>query len=511
MLNSPSGKVYLVGAGPGSLAYLTLRAKQILSQAEVLIYDALIDSQLLNLVTPNCLKLDVGKRGGCPSTPQATINQLLVEYCQQGKQVVRLKSGDPFIFGRARVEIETLTKVGCNFELIPGISAAIAAPLLAGIPLTDKELSRCFAVLSAHQPEILDWKTLAQIDTLVILMGGRSLGKIVQQLQQHGRSPSEPIAIVRHCSRPEQQIWTGTLADIRQKTAGISLSPAIMIVGEVVGLREMLKPELPMLPLIGKTILVTRAAQQSSQFTSLLQNEGATVMEMPALEIRPPSSWEGLDGAIAQLSDFQWLILTSANGVDYFWQRLVTLGKDARALAGVKIAVVGKKTAASLQQKGLQPDFIPPDFVADSLVDNFPESLANQKVLFPRVETGGREILVQELTAQGAKVVEVAAYQSGCPAQISPEAWQALQQQAIDIITFASSKTVRNFYQLVESACSAHHQGTIESLLKKVCIASIGPQTSATCVQLFGRVDVEAQEYTLAGLTKAIVQKDQES
>jgi uroporphyrinogen III methyltransferase/synthase len=273
----------------------------------------------------------------------------------------------------------------------------------------------------------------------------------------------------------------------------------------------MLNPQLPMLPLTGKTILVTRAAQQSSQFTKLLRSEGATVIEMPALEIRPPSSWEGLDRAIAHLGDFQWLILTSANGVEYFWERLVTLGKDARSLAGVKIAVVGQKTAASLKQKGLQPDFIPPDFVADSLIENFPESLAAQKVLFPRVETGGREVLVQELTARGAKVVEVAAYQSGCPVQISPEAWQALQQQAVDIVTFASSKTVQNFYQLVESACSSYPQITIESLLKKVCIASIGPQTSATCRQLLGRVDVEAQEYTLEGLTKAIVQKYQES
>ena len=515
------GKVYLVGAGPGSVTYLTLRGQQLLSQAEVLVCDALVDPQLLQLVTPECLKLDVGKRGGCPSTPQEKINQLLVDYCLQGKQVVRLKSGDPLIFGRSSSEIQALEDAGCDFELVPGISSALAAPLLAGIPLTDKILSSCFAVLSAHDPESLDWEALVRIHTLVILMGGRNLGKIVQQLQEKGRSPTEPVAVIRNCGRREQQVWIGTLADIVDQTAGVSLSPAVIVIGKVVGLRRMPNPKSkihlhssedslnlksPLPPLTGKTVLVTRAAEQSSKFTNMLQQQGATVIEMPALEIHPPSSWEGLDRAIAHLSDFDWLILTSANGVEYFFNRLATLGKDARALAGIKIAVVGKKTAASLQQHSLQPDFIPPDFVADSLVEHLREPLVNQKVLFPRVETGGREVLVKELTAQGAKVVEVAAYQSGCPAQIAPAAWSALQQKAVDILSFASSKTVQNFYQLIESALTSNSALNPQSLLENVCIASIGPQTSQSCRQLLGRVDVEAQEYTLEGLTQAIIQ-----
>ncbi|MGK7874604.1 MAG: uroporphyrinogen-III C-methyltransferase [Xenococcaceae cyanobacterium] len=500
------GKVYLVGAGVGSVAYLTLRGKQLLSQAEVLVYDALVDPQLLELVPPNCLKLDVGKRGGCPSTPQEKINQLLVAYCLQGKQVVRLKSGDPLIFGRSIAEMQALRDAGCDFELIPGISSALAAPLLAGIPLTDKVFSSCFAVMSAHKPEALDWEALARIDTLVILMGGSSLSKIVQQLQDKGRSPSEPVAIIRNCGRREQQVWIGTLADIVDQTAGISLSPAVIVIGKVVRLRRMYQSKIPLLPLTGKTVLVTRAAEQSSKFTNLLQQQGATVIEMPALLICPPSSWEGLDRAIANLSDFHWLILTSANGVEYFFNRLATLGKDARALAGIKIAVVGKKTAAILKQHNLQPDFIPPDFVADSLVENFPESLTDKKVLFPRVETGGREVLVKELTAQGVEVVEVAAYQSRCPTQISPPAWEALQQGTVDLVTFASSKTVKNFYQLIESALTPNSESTPQSLLENVCIASIGPQTSKSCHQILGRVDIEAQEYTLEGLTEALVQ-----
>lgn len=518
----PLGKVYLVGAGPGSMAYLTLRGQQLLRQAEVLVYDALVDAQLLQLVPANCRQFDVGKRGGRPSTPQAEINQLLVEQCQQGKQVVRLKSGDPFIFGRATLEIQALTDAGCAFEVVPGISSALAAPLLADIPLTDAVLSRCFAVLSAHQPEALDWEALARIDTLAILMGGRHLATIVQQLQRYGKSYQTPVAVIRACGQTQQQVWVGTLSSIVKQTAGVSLSPVVIVVGEVVGLRDYLRSQ-PQLPveftpkqetigydinrsgcqqmLQGQTILVTRSAQQSSTFRDLLEQEGATVVEMPALLITPPSSWDALDQAITNLSDFDWLILTSSNGVNYFFERLLTLGKDSRALSGVKIAVVGKKTAASLKERGLHPDFIPPDFVADSLVEHFPEPLAEQSLLFPRVETGGREVLVKDLTAQGATIVEVAAYQSTCPGEIAPPASAALQNHTVNIITFASSKTVKNFRKLLEK--TSNHP---LSLLENVCIASIGPETSKTCQQVLGRVDVEAQHYTLEGLTQAIVQ-----
>ena len=505
-MKESNGKVYLVGAGPGNIAYLTIRGQQLLSTAQVLIYDALVDSQLLELAPFNCLKLNVGKRGGCPSTSQKQINQLLVDYCLQGKQVVRLKSGDPFIFGRAGVEIQALKAAGCEFELIPGISSALAAPLLAGIPLTDKILSSCFVVLSAHNPKSLDWRALARIDTLVILMGGRSLEVIIEQLQMQGRSPLEPIAIVRNCGRFNQQIWTGTLANIVEQTNGISLSPAVIIIGKVVELgKKLTNQQFSILPLTGKTILVTRAVEQSSQFTHLLQQQGAKVIEMPALEISPPSSWKDLDQAIANLNQFNWLILTSANGVEYFLNRLSELGKDARALAEIKIAVVGKKTSAVLKQHSLQSDFIPPNFVADSLVANFPEPLANKKILFPRVETGGRKVLVKELTTQGAEVVEVAAYQSKCPVQITSLAWEVLQQKQVDIVTFASSKTVKNFRQLLESAIALNQETNFQSFLENVSIASIGPQTSKTCNQLLGRVDIEAQEYTLDGLTEALV------
>lgn len=541
------GKVYLVGAGPGNLAYLTVQAQYLLTQAEVVVYDALVDVRLLELTPEDCLHLDVGKRGGYPSPNQETIDRLLVEHCQKGKRVVRLKSGDPFIFGRCLAEIQALRVAGCEFEVVPGLSSALAAPLLAGIPLTDPALSQCFVVLSAHDPATLNWRTLAEIDTLVILMGGRHLPEIVAQLQHLGRSPQTPVAVIRWSGHPNQQVRRGTLQDITQQTAGSVISPAVIIVGEVVKLQ--LQPPVPEIdqlpkplsppkiqsqfhqamtlpshqdsaeisrgstprPLAGKTILVTRAGANSFAH---LQQVGATVIEMPALEIGPPSSWSALDQAIAQLETFDWLILTSTNGVDYFFERLHHQSQDARSLAGIQIAVVGKKTALRLKQQGLKPDFVPPDFVADALVSHFPagSDLTGTRILFPRVETGGRDTLVTGLVAKRAEVVEVPAYESRCPAVISPAALDALQGQSVDVITFASSKTVRNFCQLLDQAVSRLNAPEVgvpsnqwQAWLEKVCVASIGPQTSQACKTLLGRVDLEATEYTLEGLAQVII------
>ncbi|WP_107668249.1 uroporphyrinogen-III C-methyltransferase [Cyanothece sp. BG0011] len=498
-----SGKVYLVGSGVGNINYLTLRAYHLIAQSEVLIYDALVDEKLLHLVPETCLKINVGKRAGQPSTQQNQINRLLINYCLLGKQVIRLKSGDPLIFGRVNEEIKALNEANCSYELVPGISSALAAPLLTGIPLTDKEVGRCFTVLTGHQPDLLNWSALAKIDTLVILMGTRNLNKIVAHLISNGKSPHEPIAIIQNSGTEQEKVWIATLKTIIEQVSGLSLSPAIIIIGNVVNLRSMSSSI--SLPLAHKTVLITRAKEQSSQFSHLLQQQGANTLEMPTLEISPPSCWEELDLAIEGLSSFDWLILTSANGVKFFFQRLEALGHDLRVLSNIKIAVVGKKTASYLKQYHLTPDFIPPNFIADSLIDSFPESLSHQKILFPRVETGGREILVKELQKQEANIVEVPAYQSGCPETINPQAWEALKNKQVNIITFTSSKTVKNFYTLVEKALKTQSKSDILSLLEQVCLASIGPQTSKTCYDLLERVDIEAQEYTLDGLTEALV------
>ncbi|MDX2228881.1 MAG: uroporphyrinogen-III C-methyltransferase [Leptolyngbyaceae cyanobacterium bins.349] len=568
------GKVYLVGSGPGDAAYLTLQAREILAQAEVLVYDALVDGDLIDLVPDTCLKLDVGKRGGQPSTPQSEINRLIVDHCQQGKQVVRLKNGDPFIFGRAQSEIGALRQANCDFEIIPGLSSALVAPLMAGIPLTDPQLSRGFTVVTAHDPDALNWVSLAKLDTLVLLMGGRTLPEIVRRLRGHGRSPATPVAIIRYAGRPEQQIWDGTLSTILDRTAGESLAPCVIVIGEVVKLRAYVgeqgaagkkkqeasrqraerkhttqetggegregqeardsradgaetfipslaspaspsAPPLPTvpshaptdstppphsLPLAHKTVLVTRATSQSSQFAELLQAQGAQVVEMPTLEIGPPSSWRDLDRAIARIDDFDWLILTSTNAVDYFFERMEAVTGERAFYSNIKIAVVGEKTAQRLSRTGIQPDFVPPNFVAEALVDYFPEPLGGLRVLFPRVESGGREVLVKEFTSLGAKVREVAAYESRCPAAIAPSALKALQTGIVDVITFASSKTVQHFCQLLQQV-----DADWQTWINGVSIASIGPQTSKSCQELLGRVDVEATEFTLDGLTQAIV------
>ncbi len=499
-------KVYIVGAGPGDISYLTVRAKDVLALAEVLIYDALVDRSLVSLVPHNCMLVNVGKRGGQPSMLQAEIDLLLVEYAQTSKVVVRLKSGDPFIFGRVTAELDALMAAGCDYEVVPGLSTALVAPLLAGIPLTDPVLSRGFAVVTAHLPDDLDWDALARMPTVVILMGARQLDQVVAQLLKHDRPANTPIAIVRWAGTPQQQVWVSDLGQVIAETAGMELSPAVIIVGQVVRLRaylmsgmsnSMTEGDASPTFIAGKTVLVTRASGQASEFSEMLRSRGAKVLELPTLEIVPPSSWDDLDREISRLADFDWLILTSTNGVDAFFARLHQAGKDSRALAGVKIAVVGQKTAQSLQQYGITPDFIPPNFIADALVNNFPGSPAGQRILFPRVETGGREVLVKELTNLGAMIIEVAAYQSRCPDSIDPNILSALQQQDIDIITFASSKTVKHFCQLIGTSLPSGWQD-------QVCIASIGPQTSATCKELFGKVDIEATEYTLLGLIAAL-------
>ena len=505
-------KVYIVGAGPGDISYLTIRAQQVLTQAQVLIYDALVDRGLLSLVPATCVLVDVGKRGGQPSMLQAEIDLLLVEYAQTGQIVVRLKSGDPFIFGRVTAELDALIAADCDYEVVPGLSTALVAPLLAGIPLTDPVLSKGFAVVTAHLPDDLDWSALTRLPTLVILMGARQLAEIVTRLLKHDRSTTTPIAIIRWAGTPQQQVWVSELGRVVVETAGIELSPAVIIIGQVVGLRAYLRCDVSGVLdrttaaeieptnsslIVGKTVLVTRASGQASEFGQMLRSRGARVLELPTLEITPPTSWHDLDREIDHLSEFDWLILTSTNGVDAFFKRLHQAGKDSRALFRLKIAVVGQKTAQSLQQQGITADFIPPDFIADALVNNFPISPAGQRLLFPRVETGGREILVQAFTNLGATVVEVPAYQSQCPQAIDPSILLSLQHQQVDIITFASSKTVKHFTQLIGTSLPSGWQ-------ERVCIASIGPQTSASCRSLLGKVDIEATEYTLAGLVAAL-------
>lgn len=507
-----NGKVFIVGAGIGGVEFLTVRARDLIGAAEVIISDALVDGCLLELAPPDANRLIAGKRGGQASIQQAEINQMLVQYCLQGKRVVRLKSGDPWIFGRSLPEILALQEAGCEWEVVAGISSAIAAPMLAGIPLTEVESSSCFAVMTGHDLSRLPWKAIAQIPTLVILMGTNNLMGLLEKLRE-GKDADTAIAIVRWSGRVDQQIWTGTLADIQSKLPSGSLSPSVIVIGEVVKFHEQLSSprlqtlasfEQEKLPLQGKTILVTRSAGQASLFADLLTSQGASVIEMPTLTIAPPTSWQMLDQAIADLNSYNWLILTSANAVESFFGRLQKSGKDSRALHLLKVAVVGRKTAEVLANYGIKPDLVPTDFVADALVEALIKQnhvLSNQKMLFPRVESGGREILVEQLQQHGAIVDAIAAYESRCPEAIDPVALTAIQNQRLDAIAFASSKTVKHFCLLLDRVAP---QETWQVWIARVKIASIGPQTSKTCDELIGRVDCEALEFTLNGLVDAI-------
>ncbi|MFT0745584.1 uroporphyrinogen-III C-methyltransferase [Synechococcus sp. RC10B2] len=495
------GKVYLVGAGLGGRAGLTQGALEILRRAEAVWVDELVDERLLAELSPQA---QVWRRSGEAGLQEGI--RWLIQRCREGKQVVHLKSGDPLIFGRAREEVQALREAGCPFEIWPGLSSALAGPLWAGIPLTDKHLSRAFAVLTAHELEALPWGALAQLDTLVILMGSRQRQQIAAQLMAAGIPPQRAVALIWGAGQAEQQVWVGTLAELQQgegPEAGEKL-PGLLVVGEVVRLRQEFGPGIPPLPppapLAGKTVLVTRAEGQSPALRELLQAQGARVLEMPALVIQPPSSWDPLDAAIANLEKFDWLLLTSANGVQAFFERLQQQGRDSRALHSLQVAVVGSKTAAVLAQYGIRPDLMPSEFVAEALLPIWPEPVQGQRILFPRVESGGREELVQGLRQRGAEVVEVAAYQSTCPAAADPQVLEALKTRQVDILTFASSKTVQHFAHLLRQAGLGP-----EVWDPPVQIAAIGPKTAETCKKVLGRVDVVAQEYTLEGLLGSLL------
>ncbi|NJM00782.1 MAG: bifunctional uroporphyrinogen-III C-methylase/synthase [Synechococcaceae cyanobacterium SM2_3_2] len=434
------------------------------------------------------------------------INALLLHHARQGSQVVRLKAGDPLIFGRGVEEMEALQKAGIPYVIVPGLSSALTGATYAGIPLTHKSLSRSVAILSAHEPDVLPWAALAQLDTVVILMGSRHLETIAAALLQAGQKLATPVAIIVRAGDPDQQVWTGTLGSL-PNVGQSNLSPALIVVGEVVSLRQVVLPGIPVpmskpsKPLAGQTILVTRAETQASALTDLLRQHGARVLELPTLAIVPPASWDPMDEAIANLNSYDWLLLTSANAVSFWMNRLADHGLDSRALAGIQIAVVGSKTAETLAGYGLRPDLMPTEFVADALLDALPDPQGS-RFLFPRVESGGREVLVKGLQERGADVTEIAAYQSVCPEQADPQVIEALRARQVDVLTFASSKTVQHFGLLMQRA------GLDETAWDPpVQIVAIGPKTADTCREVLGRVDLMPSDYTLPALVELLLRR----
>lgn len=498
-----TGIVYLVGAGPGDPGLITLAGVECLQRAEVVVYDYLANEQLLTYAPASAERIYAGKIGGRHNQDQEEINNLLVEKGRAGKVVVRLKGGDPFVFGRGGEECEALRAAGVPYEVVPGVTAAIGAAAYAGIPLTHRDYTTSVTLVTGHEgkdKEVsgIDWKRLSQGNgTLVFYMGVTTLRRNMQRLQENGRPSSTPVALVRWGTTPGQQVLTGTIADIADiAEKGCFKPPAITIVGEVVNLRDRLR-WYDGRTLCGRKILITRAADQAGEFASLLADRGANVIECPTIRLVDPVSWEPLDSALGRLSDYDWLVLTSANGVRTFFQRLETLGLDVRALGKCRVCAVGPKTAELIRAHGVRPDLIPTDYKAEGVVAEFERmEMTGRRVLFPRAD-GAREVVPRSLEQMGARVDSPIAYRNILPERLPPEALFALERRSVDCITFTSSSTVQNLANMLGG-------DRMLDMLKGVAVASIGPITSKTCRAVGLKVDIEPAEYTLAALTDAI-------
>ena len=498
-------KVYLVGAGPGDPGLITVKGKECIQNADVIIYDYLASPALLNYARKSAELIYVGKKGGDHTLSQEEINALIVDKAKSGGIVCRLKGGDPFIFGRGGEEAEVLFKEELSFEVVPGVTSAIAAAAYAGIPLTHRQLTSTLAFVTGHEdPDkeetSINWSSLASgIGTLVFFMGVKNLPNITRNLINHGKSADTPVALIQWGTTSSQKTVTGTLDKIAEKarTAGIK-APAIIVIGDVVHLRNKLK-WFEQRPLLGKRIVVTRARQQASDLVGLLFDLGAECLEYPTIKIMPPEDLEPVKQAVENLSAYDWIVFTSVNGVDYFFEQLFAAGKDVRALGRMKTAAIGPATAGRLREFGLTSDIIPKTYRAESVIEAFKDQqLKDKKILLPRA-AAARPILPKELKKMGAEVEEIPAYETLKVTESTDDLVQQLQDRRIDLITFTSSSTVKNFKALLPSE-------NFKKLIQGVTIASIGPITTDTASELGFEVHITADSYTIPGLVDAILQ-----
>ena len=502
------GKVYLVGAGPGDPGLITLRGKHLLERAEVIVYDYLANPKLLRHAPKEAECIYAGKKGGgLHAFTQEQINGLLIEHARAGKRVVRLKGGDPFIFGRGAEEIQALVAAGIDFEVVPGVTSATAAATYAGIPITHRDYTASVAFITGHEAagkkkSNIDWAKLATgVGTLVFYMGIKNLPIITRQLMDHGRSPDTPTAVVRWASTPKQRSVEGTLATISEvvREAGIR-PPALVIVGEVVRLRKTID-WFERRPLFGTRMVVTRTREQASELVALLEENGAECLEFPTLHMKPPLDTTVLDQALDEMASYQWLLFTSINAITWFFKHLWERDMDARHLGGPRIGVVGRATAAKLQEYGLRPDLIPDKFTGEGLAEALiAQGVQGDRILLPRA-LKAREILPEMLEAAGAEVTIAPVYRNVPPQGRKDELRHYLEQRAIDLVTFTSSSTVDNFLTMVD----AESEEELHRLLDPVTIAVIGPITAKTVRKHGLRVDIEPDQYTIADMVRAIV------
>lgn len=500
------GKVYLVGAGPGDPGLLTIKGQKCISRADVVIYDFLANPILLSHARKEAELIYVGKQGGRHTASQEEINTLMVEHARQGKTVARLKGGDPFIFGRGGEEAEELVAAGIDFEVVPGITSAIAVPAYAGIPLTHRDHTATVAFITGHEDpkkeeSNIAWDKLATgAGTLVFLMGVGNLPAIAARLREYGRSPETPVAVIRRGTGSDQETVVGNLESIAEvvEEAGIK-PPAIIVVGEVVGLRKKLG-WFEKRPLFGKRIVVTRAREQASGFLERLSVLGADCVQFPTIKVAPPESWEPLDSAVRQLSRYDWLLFTSVNGVKYFLERLEAAGKDIRELKGIRIGAIGPGTAGAWSAIGIKPDLVPKEYRAEAVVEALAGSgVKGKRILLPRA-LKARKILPEALREMGAEVDVVPAYRTVRPDHDLDRVTELFQRGEIQIVTFTSSSTVTNFMKMFKG-----REEEVKGWMETVSVACIGPVTAKTAEGFGFRVDILPPAYTIDSLTEAIV------
>ena len=500
------GTVFLVGAGPGDPGLLTVKAKECIEKADVLVYDYLANEIFLDYAKPGAELIYVGKKAGSHTKTQDEINNIICEKALSGLMVTRLKGGDPFIFGRGGEEAQELLKAGVSFEIVPGITSAISVPAYAGIPLTHRDHTATVAFVTGHEDPSKDqsnisWEKLATgVGTLVCLMGIGNLRNICRELIRNGRSPETPVAIIHRGTHPGQKTITGNLENIYEIAQKESIKPpGIIIVGDVVGLRQELN-WFETKPLFGKRIVVTRAREQASGFLAGLREFGADCIEFPTIEIVPPDDWMPMDKSIDEIDIYNWLLFTSVNGVKYFFNRLYEKGKDVRTLKDIRVGAIGPKTAEAVRDYGIIPDLVPSEYRAEAVVEAFRELMTDDlKILLPRASKA-REILPDELKKMGAHINIVDAYKTIMPDKKSDTVSRMLEAGEIDMITFTSSSTVTNFIEMFGDKTDQ-----VKAWLNDVDIASIGPITSETAKKLGLNITIEPADYTIDALTDVIV------
>ncbi len=499
---SRAGMVTLIGAGPGDPGLMTVKGLACLRCADVVIYDYLVDERIVREGRPDADYVYVGKKAGQHTLEQDEINALLIERARAGKTVARLKGGDPFVFGRGGEEAEALIAAGIAWQVVPGVTSAVAGPAYAGIPVTHRALASSFTVVTGHEDPAqeasdIDWAGLGRgSGTLIFLMGVGTLDRIATRLITHGRSPDTPAAVIRWGTTTRQQTVSGTLADIadRVRAAGLS-APAVTIVGAVVGLGQRLAWH-ERRPLWGRRVVITRAAEQAPDLAARLEALGAATVMLSTIQIAPADP-APLDAAIAALGAgaYGWVIFTSVNGVAAFFARLDALALDCRAVRA-RVAAIGPATARALAERGLRPDFVPTTFVAEAVAEQIGD-VAGQRVLLPRADIA-RPALADLLAARGASVEAIAAYRTIAP-PIDPDAVRrALAGPRPDAICFTSSSTVRGLVTALGDEPPAR-------ALAGVAIACIGPVTAATARECGLEPTIVAESYTMEGLTEALL------